>query len=126
METLGEFVLDQRQARNMNVTEFGRYTGIKHQTLSKWERGEIGGDDGYPDVKTLIKLSRATGTSLATIVLLLVPKEERGSVSADAWFVGEQIEQLPREAREFIKITVAALVRQNINQIANDNKLLHS
>lgn len=115
VETLGEFVKQERIKRDMKLTEFARFTDIPHQTISKWEKGDVGEGYGYPDFKTLIKLSRATSTSLTTIVLLLIPSEERGGLRPEVQIIAEQLEQLPNEALQFVRLTVASLVHHNLN-----------
>lgn len=124
VETLGDFVKQERIKRDMKLTEFARFVNIPHQTISKWEKGEVGEGFGYPDFATLIKLSRATGASLTSIVLLLIPREERGGLSAEVRIIAEQIEQLPREARQFVQLTVSALVHHNVHNRSDNNQLL--
>ena len=122
VNTLGEFITSEMAQRGMNVTEFARFVGVSHQIITKMIESDQSEASGYPEFKTLRKLARATGTSLSTLVILLVPEDERPNISPEGLILAERADMLTNEQREVLMTFIGALIVQNLGKLGNKQK----
>lgn len=99
--TLADWLLEEIQQRQMSVREFGRYAGVPHSTLNKILNADNTDEDAYPSLATLVKLSRATGTDICTLVAFVAP--ERTLRDADAMALANRIMNLPPDGRAIVE-----------------------
>ncbi len=66
--TLGELIKDYRKSKNMTVEEFSRLSKISPSMISKLEADRLSrGVKPNPTMRTVIRVSRATGLSIEEI-----------------------------------------------------------
>lgn len=105
-QTLGDFILLEIERRGMSAREFAELIDVSHTTINRFLNYGItneynGKPVGEPRLDFLVKLARATGVDIRTIVSLVVPKEILDD-DVEARILAEQIKQLPLEARQVL------------------------
>jgi transcriptional regulator with XRE-family HTH domain len=121
VKTLGEFINEEMLRRDMGAREFARYVGVSNTIINKFlNHGTsdtyAGKPVGDPSVEFLVKLSKATGTDLATIVALVRP-ESKADIDVEARLLAQRIAQLPAAQREIIE---AALLGMTIKSAKHE------
>jgi transcriptional regulator with XRE-family HTH domain len=113
VQTLGEFIQREIQKREMSLSEFARFVGVSHQTISKYM--DYRGGTGYPEFGFLVKLSLATGTDLGALASLVEPSASH--ITPSARLLAERIEKLSEEKRELIDALILGLAIKNTKQV---------
>lgn len=113
--TLKEFIEQYRlEHGDMTLREFARQVGVSPATINRWLDQE---KPEKPDMLSLVKLSKATGQDLLTLVEIAYPEEVR-SVPLDpsAKVLAGMIMRLPNIIRESVIKLIEAYVRQQGRQ----------
>lgn len=107
MNKLGEFIAAQLHDRDMSARQFADLVKVNHSTITKAMYKE----PPIPSMEFLLKLSKATNTSLITIISLAFPNENL-DVDLDARTLAERIMQLPPEKREIAEAFIIGTLAQ--------------
>lgn len=100
VKTLSEWLLEEIQQRHLSIREFAKRSGVAHGTLLNILDSEQAGAR-YPSVETLVKLSRATGTDLCTLVSMLAPSDTL--TEPDTLVLATRIKNLTPEAQSVLE-----------------------
>jgi transcriptional regulator with XRE-family HTH domain len=110
MPPFKDFLIQQRDMRQLNNREFARLLDISESTLYRLI------NDKHPELpsrEVLVKIAEATSTPLSTLVELTNPEvAEHARSSANAQFLAEMIEGLDEQKRKFVMTLVETLLRQ--------------
>jgi transcriptional regulator with XRE-family HTH domain len=109
-KTLGEFLREEIEQRNMSIRAFAEFMGVTHVTVLKFiEYGESE-DAGYPSMEFLIKLARATHRDIRYIITLIAPDDVvlNGGPDPELLYLSKRINELPPEYRKVIEVIVSA------------------
>lgn len=100
-----DFLKSEIGRRQMSATEFARFVGVNTTTIT---RAIDEHSPKSPGLDFLLKLSKATHTSIATLIELAFPDvaEETASTPSSR-ILAQRIEQLPEGVRE----TIEAIIR---------------
>lgn len=101
--SLKQFIKDEMSLRGMtSAREFSRLVGVAHITINRIldERA----DQPYkPTIDILIRISKATGKDISSIVYMLYPELHTNAPSASAVLLAQQIEQLPEDEQRVVR-----------------------
>lgn len=92
--TLGQRIQELRKQASLSQEGLGEALGVSRQAVSKWE-----GDNGIPELDTLIAMSRLFGVTLGQLLGVESPKAAEAPASA-AGFTEEQVEDILRRYAE--------------------------
>lgn len=97
MSTLADYIKKEMVLREMSMRAFAEICGVTHTTLMRYLEG------AEPTLDFLVKLSRATGADLISLIDLAFPGViEASRPSARAILFAQQLDQLPDDIREAI------------------------
>jgi transcriptional regulator with XRE-family HTH domain len=95
-----KWLLDEMQARDMSIRQFGAFTGVNFSTLTKLLAA--GSDDSrLPSVRTLAQLAEATQTDICSLIALLVPNAT--TMDAASRILAERIRRLPPDGQAVVE-----------------------
>ena len=91
--TLGQRVQELRKQAGLSQEGLGEALGVSRQAVSKWE-----GDNGIPELDTLIAMSRLFGVTVGQLLGVEAPEEtaKEKAEEAPAGFTEEQVEEILR------------------------------
>lgn len=97
-QTLGDWILEETRRRHMSLREFGRLVDVNHATLLRIMSPKR--EDDYPQVQTLMKLARGTGTDVCLLLRMLTGDD----LNADgrALLLAQRIAQLPPDQQAIV------------------------
>ena len=101
--SLKQFVKDEMELRGMkSAREFARFVDVAHVTINRIldERNE---QPYEPTLDILIRIARATGKDISSIIYMLYPDLKSNVVSPSANLLAQQIEQLPEDEQRIIR-----------------------
>lgn len=103
--TLGDFIFEEMNLRNMSAREFADLLKVPHGTINKYlnhgKAETYGGKPvGTPSVDFIQKLSEATKVDVCTIMELITG--DAVHIGARARLLAERIARLPAEDQEII------------------------
>lgn len=103
MDTLRDFVAAELANRKLSIRQFAKNAGLGYQTIAN-----IVNDSGNePEMKTLLRISKYTGTDLIELVRLAYPDiVQETTLSPSAAITAQRIERLPQDLR----LAVEALI----------------
>ena len=104
MTALTQFIDDQIALRQMTEREFARFVKVSNSTISR-ARGD---NPPEPSLEFLVKLSKATGHSLLSILKLAFPEADL-AVDEQTLILAERIAQLPPEKREIAEAFIVGM-----------------
>lgn len=96
---LREFIEEEMRRRDMTANQFADFVGVAHTTIG---RAIDQRRPTTPSPEFLIKLAKATGISLSSLIALVIPEAEHIEVSARSLLIAERIGQLPPDKQEII------------------------
>lgn len=105
VETLGDFIFEEMNLRNMSAREFAAFLDVPPATINKYlnhgKAETYGGKAvGTPSVEFIQKLSNATKVDICTIMELVTGNAVEMDVRAR--LLAERIARLPVEDQEII------------------------
>lgn len=102
MNTLREFIANEVKRREMSARQFADLVGVNHKTINKFL--DTKSDPGNPSMEFLLKLSRATNTSIITLIELAYPevRESLSGPTPSAEVLAERIDQLPADKQRMM------------------------
>lgn len=77
--TLGQRIQELRKQRGMSQESLGDALGVSRQAVSKWE-----GDNGIPELDTLIAMSRLFGVTVGQLLGVEEPIEQKSETANEA------------------------------------------
>ena len=91
--TLGQRIQELRKQAGLSQEGLGEALGVSRQAVSKWE-----GDNGIPELDTLIAMSRLFGITVGQLLGVETPEETANEEKekAPAGFTEEQVEEILR------------------------------
>ncbi len=91
--TLGQRIQELRKQAGMSQEALGEALGVSRQAVSKWE-----GDNGIPELDTLIAMSRLFGITVGQLLGVETPEEvaDKEEKETSAGFTEEQVEEILR------------------------------
>ena len=91
--TLGQRIQELRKQAGLSQEALGEALGVSRQAVSKWE-----GDNGIPELDTLIAMSRLFGVTVGQLLGVESPEDPANEEVKDvpAGFTEEQVEQILR------------------------------
>ena len=91
--TLGQRIQELRKQAGLSQEGLGEALGVSRQAVSKWE-----GDNGIPELDTLIAMSRLFGITVGQLLGVETPEEtaDKEEEKAPAGFTEEQVEEILR------------------------------
>lgn len=91
--TLGQRIQKLRKQAGLSQEALGEALGVSRQAVSKWE-----GDNGIPELDTLIAMSRLFGITVGQLLGVETPEEkpEEESAETSGGFTEEQVEEILR------------------------------
>jgi transcriptional regulator with XRE-family HTH domain len=91
--TLGQRIQELRKQAGLSREGLGEALGVSRQAVSKWE-----GDNGIPELDTLIAMSRLFSITVGQLLGVETPEEtaDREEEKAPAGFTEEQVEEILR------------------------------
>lgn len=91
--TLGQRIQELRKQTGLSQEALGEALGVSRQAVSKWE-----GDNGIPELDTLIAMSRLFGITVGQLLGVETPEEklEETVTEAPGGFTEEQVEEILR------------------------------
>lgn len=91
--TLGQRIQELRKQAGLSQEALGEALGVSRQAVSKWE-----GDNGIPELDTLIAMSRLFGITVGQLLGVETPEEkpEEESAETSGGFTEEQVEEILR------------------------------
>ena len=93
--TLGQRIQELRKQAGLSQEGLGEALGVSRQAVSKWE-----GDNGIPELDTLIAMSRLFGIPVGQLLGVETPEEQSETEEVDAetpaGFTEEQVEEILR------------------------------
>ena len=91
--TLGQRIQELRKQAGLSQEGLGEALGVSRQAVSKWE-----GDNGIPELDTLIAMSRLFGIPVGQLLGVETPEEraEEPAAETSAGFTEEQVEEILR------------------------------
>lgn len=105
--TLGEFLQMEIENRHLTARKFAQLVGVNHHSINMYLEHGIKENTGNPSPEFLLKLSKATGVNVVTLLALTFPEvgralEELTQVSSTDALRLEYIEQLPENLRQAV------------------------
>jgi transcriptional regulator with XRE-family HTH domain len=95
--TLRDFIEQEMHRREMTMRQFADFVGISHATISR-TLDPIKPTE--PTIDVLVKLAKATGVSLSSLIALLRPDLDEIDIDPRARVLAERIASLPDAKRE--------------------------
>ena len=91
--TLGQRIQELRRQSGLSQEALGEALGVSRQAVSKWE-----GDNGIPELDTLIAMSRLFSITVGQLLGVETPEEKAEEETAEnpAGFTAEQVEAILR------------------------------
>ena len=91
--TLGQRIQELRKQAGLSQEALGEALGVSRQAVSKWE-----GDNGIPELDTLIAMSKLFGITVGQLLGVETPEEKADEAipEAPAGFTEEQVEEILR------------------------------
>ena len=91
--TLGQRIQELRKQAGLSQEGLGEALGVSRQAVSKWE-----GDNGIPELDTLIAMSKLFGIPVGQLLGVETPEEaaDQEEEKAPAGFTEEQVEEILR------------------------------
>ena len=89
--TLGQRIQELRKQAGLSQEALGETLGVSRQAVSKWE-----GDNGIPELDTLIAMSRLFGVTLGQLLGVETPEEREVPPETAPGFTEEQVENILR------------------------------
>lgn len=77
--TLGQRIQELRKQRGMSQERLGDALGVSRQAVSKWE-----GDNGIPELDTLIAMSRLFGVTVGQLLGVEEPEKQKDTHTGEA------------------------------------------
>lgn len=99
--TLGDFIRHELRQRKMSARQFAEHVGVSNTTINR--AVDYNKEPPTPSLDFLVKLSKATGTSIYDLVELVIPDMARTDVDLEARILARRIRQLPKEKQEIIE-----------------------
>ncbi len=105
-ETLKEFIEQQLRDRYMSARQFADLVGVSNTTINRLISSKPN-EDRTPKVDVLLKISKATNTSIIYLLNIAYPEIQKPladamRTSTDTLLLSQRIEQLPEHIREAI------------------------
>lgn len=104
---LGAHLTELRQAAQLSQTELARMIGVPQQSIAFWELGSK-----PPRSEVLVKLARALGVRVESLLAPDPPRERRGGPVGKVRQAFERVSRLSKRQQEHILRVVDALVSQ--------------
>lgn len=96
--TLGQRIQELRKQTGMSQEKLGEALGVSRQAVSKWE-----GDNGIPELDTLIAMSRLFGVTIGQLLGVEEPEQDKGEPKTHTARLDEkQVEEI---LRRYVKQT---------------------
>lgn len=111
MTPLTEFIEGQIKNRHMTEREFARFVGVSNSTISR-ARGD---DAPEPSLEFLVKLSKATGHSLLSVLKLAFPDADL-AIDEQSVMLAERIAHLPPDKREIAEAFILGMVLKSADK----------
>ncbi len=91
--TLGQRIQELRKQAGLSQETLGEALGVSRQAVSKWE-----GDNGIPELDTLIAMSKLFGITVGQLLGVETPEEvaDKEEKKSSAGFTEEQVEEILR------------------------------
>lgn len=101
--TLGAFIQEEMQRKNLSITKYAELVGVTHPIISKFRwhgiKKKFGGKSiGEPSLDFLAKLAKASGIDLCGLIAIIHP--DATVTDARAAILVGRISQLPPEKIE--------------------------
>ena len=90
--TLGQRIAQKRKEQNLSQEALGEALGVSRQAVSKWE-----GDNGIPELDTLITMSRLFDVTVGQLLGIEEPSGQESGTSGDS--AEDNIESVLRRVR---------------------------
>lgn len=105
--TLGEFLQMEIKNRHLTIRKFAELVGVNHHSINMYLEHGLKEDTGNPSPDFLLKLSKATGVNVVTLLALTFPEigealKQLTNVSSTTALRLQAIEQLPENLREAV------------------------
>lgn len=98
--TLGQRIQELRKQAGLSQEGLGEALGVSRQAVSKWE-----GDNGIPELDTLIAMSRLFGVTIGRLLGVEEPEEPDGETRAEEKSLSLNEEQVEAILRRYVEET---------------------
>jgi hypothetical protein len=120
-QTLGEFITEDMEKRNMNPNEYARWLGYSHTVVHRMMLHGISEtygvrEVGNPSLEFLYTLAKKTHTDLGKIAALVYPDAVFTDPFAD--LIASMIAKLPDTQRQFAETFLRGLLSQKDQESA--------
>ena len=95
--TLKEFIEQEMRRREMTMRQFAEFIGVSHATISRTLSPQ---EPTEPSIDVLVKLAKATGVSVSSLIALVRPDADDININPRARVLAERIANLPDTKRE--------------------------
>jgi transcriptional regulator with XRE-family HTH domain len=107
IEGLQKFLNDQMHERKMKPIEFAKFLGVSKSTLSRTLNEK---NPTVPDYRFLVKIAKATGVDIVSLVALIIP--DVTDIDVEARIVAQQIMRLSEDDRRHVIAHITGLLTQ--------------
>ncbi|MCC6976540.1 MAG: helix-turn-helix domain-containing protein [Anaerolineae bacterium] len=98
---LGDLIRSEMNIRRLSATAFADMVGVSTATITKC----LNGEEGYPSVEFLLKLSDALNIDLCTLIAFAFP-DSKARPDPEVMILADRLSKLSDEGKALIRMLV--------------------